>query len=476
MGTILRGGTSVTTGSTIATALIFPVPVSVVAGDIIMIWCASHAAAQSFSAASYTAAGSASTTNVSAQLIYKTAVSADSGSSVTVTKTGSSNSWGGYLCAYGSQGFDPTPSAGSASTGSTVIVAPGITTTHLGDTLVWLGMATTSIAGATPGTMAVPGGYTTRGLQTNSLNGTVGNIGVIWGDQSQSFPPGSTGNISGTDTNSNPNAGLLVGLQSFTAVTASTTLAVSGSASGAVVRLANKITGGAASTFGIIENTTNKTLTSPVSSSGSIKTLTSKSVAGQFSVSGALQRNVSKSIQSSVTASGVLRIITNKILAIQVSLLGVLSTIYRQFRVILLQAGAPLVRWRTSAGKSFGNWDTGSPTLRWIMSTANLSISQLSTEFVQIPVGVTINGSLYNPTADTVQFAFLTNPSAVPTSSNWVAGSWSNNNNAVYPYLAQCLVGTAGTVSLTAASYTIWLRVTDSPEIPVHQVGTLTIF
>ncbi len=442
MGTVLRGGTAITTGTASTTTLGFPVPAAVVSGDIIMIWCAAHAGAQTFSATSYTGATSVTVANVSAQLLYKTAVAADSGSTVTVTRTGSSNSWGGYLCGYGTQGFDPVPAvSGTASTNSTTVLAPGITTSHLGDTLVWLGMASATVAGATPGTLSVPAGYTLRGPQANSTAGTVGNIGVIWGDQAQSFPPGSTGNISGTDGNSNPNAAVLVGLQSFTAVTASTTFAVSGSVSGAIIRRPNTTLGGAASTLGLLQRTSNKSLSGTSSSAGKMNVVIEKTIIGQATA------------------------------------LGFISTIYRQFRSVLLRVGSPLIRWITGATGNFsGNWDIGSPTQRWSVSTANISISQLSTEFVQIPVGVTINGVPYNPTADIVQFAFLLNPSAVPTSSNWVTGSWSTNSNSVYPYFAQALVGTAGSVALQSGTYTMWLRVTDSPEIPVHQVGMLTIY
>jgi phosphoserine aminotransferase len=109
------------------------------------------------------------------------------------------------------------------------------------------------------------------------------------------------------------------------------------------------------------------------------------------------------------------------------------------------------------------------------MSTANVSVSQLAAEYVIIPVNATKSGTSYNPTNDVVQFAFVANPSGTPSSSQWVSGSWDVSNNAVYPYLAQCLVGTAGTI-LGQGTYIMWMKIFDNPETPVQQVGTLTIF
>jgi hypothetical protein len=43
-------------------------------------------------------------------------------------------------------------------------------------------------------------------------------------------------------------------------------------------------------------------------------------------------------------------------------------------------------------------------------------------------------------------------------------------------YVAKCLVGPAGTFVPTAnTNYWLWLKVTDSPEIPVLLVGELRV-
>lgn len=98
--------------------------------------------------------------------------------------------------------------------------------------------------------------------------------------------------------------------------------------------------------------------------------------------------------------------------------------------------------------------------------------SALSTEYIRIPVSVTVHGSPYNPTSDPVSFAFVTSGS--PGSSDWHTGSWDTVAGA---YFALCLVGPgAGGVPLAAGNYLIWLRITDNPEIPTRPVAQLAIY
>lgn len=105
--------------------------------------------------------------------------------------------------------------------------------------------------------------------------------------------------------------------------------------------------------------------------------------------------------------------------------------------------------------------------------------SSLSLQYVQIPVTATVGGNPLNPTSDTVQFAFTVNTGSPvnPVSGDWKAGSWDGAQprppgNA---YLAQCLVGPGGTIALTPGVYSMWIKVLDSPETPVIDVGLLTI-
>jgi hypothetical protein len=105
---------------------------------------------------------------------------------------------------------------------------------------------------------------------------------------------------------------------------------------------------------------------------------------------------------------------------------------------------------------------------------ANLSKSRLDTSYVQVPIQAILNGESYDPTNDPVVLAFMANW-ALPGSSDWNGGSWSDST-APGIFLAQCLVGPANSgVALDQGTYTIWVKITDNPEVPVINAGTLTI-
>jgi hypothetical protein len=96
-------------------------------------------------------------------------------------------------------------------------------------------------------------------------------------------------------------------------------------------------------------------------------------------------------------------------------------------------------------------------------------IASSSNEYVIVPVQITIGGSPYNPTADTVQMAFVSG-SAQP--SSFSTASWTTTVQGTY--YAKCLVGSAGTV-LAPGLYTVWVKIQDSPEVPIRQAGTLQV-
>ena len=105
-------------------------------------------------------------------------------------------------------------------------------------------------------------------------------------------------------------------------------------------------------------------------------------------------------------------------------------------------------------------------------------MSHLATMYVFIPVKAsTLAGASYNPTSDSVAFAFAPTPTYVPQVSDWVSGSWDpdTTDSALYPYSAKCLVGPAGTITLGIGTYIIYTKVTDNPEIPVLICGQLAI-
>lgn len=121
-------------------------------------------------------------------------------------------------------------------------------------------------------------------------------------------------------------------------------------------------------------------------------------------------------------------------------------------------------------------WDVSVPELGWAVGYETIILSHLSTEYVLIPVAVTKSGVVYDPTADTVQMAFMPTPTQVPITADWQVASWdTDSTNILYPYTAKCLVGPAGVISLGTGTYVIYLKITDNPEVPVLPAGTLAI-
>ena len=110
------------------------------------------------------------------------------------------------------------------------------------------------------------------------------------------------------------------------------------------------------------------------------------------------------------------------------------------------------------------------------MSFSAIGMSHLSTQYYLVPIAATRLGVAYNPTGDTVQFAFAATPTYVPQSGDWVNGSWDTSSASVlYPYSAKCLIGPAGTITLGIGTYIAYVKITDSPEIPAFVVGQLQI-
>ena len=111
------------------------------------------------------------------------------------------------------------------------------------------------------------------------------------------------------------------------------------------------------------------------------------------------------------------------------------------------------------------------------MGYESISFSRLSTQYVSIPVQVTQNGSSHDPTGHNVQFAFMPTPTQLPGNSDWVLAAWTDNpTNILYPYVAQCLVGPSGAITLGTGTYVIYIKITDNPEVPVLIGGQLVIF
>lgn len=108
----------------------------------------------------------------------------------------------------------------------------------------------------------------------------------------------------------------------------------------------------------------------------------------------------------------------------------------------------------------------------------NMRIQNQSTEYVPVQVTATKAGQVYNPTGDSVYFNYVTPATSEPTTSapgtGWYPGVWTT---AGTQYIAQGLVGpNNGGASLAVGTYSIWVQVTDNPEIPIRKAGTLTVY
>lgn len=104
-----------------------------------------------------------------------------------------------------------------------------------------------------------------------------------------------------------------------------------------------------------------------------------------------------------------------------------------------------------------------------------LTLSAVSREYVQVPVAARVAGAPVDVSTDVVEMAFLPGQAA-PAEDDWLSASWDVDAVSVPArYRAQCLVGPDGTVELEAGVYSVWVRITDDPEIPVRRAGQLTI-
>lgn len=92
-------------------------------------------------------------------------------------------------------------------------------------------------------------------------------------------------------------------------------------------------------------------------------------------------------------------------------------------------------------------------------------VSTLSTEYVTVSVSATSGGSPVDLTGTTVEWSF-TAPGAQPT--DWHPGEWVAGSTRI-------LIGPAA-IPLTVGYHDVWLRITDSPEIPVRRVGQIKVY
>jgi hypothetical protein len=101
------------------------------------------------------------------------------------------------------------------------------------------------------------------------------------------------------------------------------------------------------------------------------------------------------------------------------------------------------------------------------------ALSVISLEYIKVPVNVKKNGVYVDPSAANVYMAFLSTRTAAPITNDWKTSSWEPGLGN--KYYIRCLVGPGGTTTLTAGIYWVWIKIVDSPETPIRQVGSIRI-
>jgi len=100
------------------------------------------------------------------------------------------------------------------------------------------------------------------------------------------------------------------------------------------------------------------------------------------------------------------------------------------------------------------------------------SISVLSTEYDRWAIS-----AASDPRADVVELAYLT-PGTEPTESDWHTASWEASTlvvDGVTCYVVALLLGYGG-LELEVGEWSVWVRVTDDPTIPVKPLGTIVVY
>jgi len=210
---------SFSNAATPALTALAPAPPGVQAGDLLLIWVFGSTQSLTFTSTGWTAVTPATGQNDSAQLLYKTAASADvtlagSSGSYTVTVSGSTvRSIAGIIADAQGYVFDagagtPASSGQLGAATSASVPVTGVTTTGAGDTLLWF--AGVRVASGTVPAITPPAGFTTKAAQLNTSAASV-NVGAYLATQVQ-VTAGATGTETGTLSGASDGGGLLVAL------------------------------------------------------------------------------------------------------------------------------------------------------------------------------------------------------------------------------------------------------------------------
>lgn len=101
----------------------------------------------------------------------------------------------------------------------------------------------------------------------------------------------------------------------------------------------------------------------------------------------------------------------------------------------------------------------------------------MSTKYIDFNLGtlenlrarVVVSEDAVDPTSLVVEFAL---PLEGVAPSTWVAGTWEIGGP---PYYAHVIAGVGQTLDPAAGTYDLWLRLTDTPEIPIRLTGKVVV-
>lgn len=207
---LLAGTQALSTGAAPALSLTLTLPSGTVPGSILSIFCAAIVSGTTWTAPAFAAQAPATGAGAGTMQLLSHAYTGSEGWATVTVTCSSSHPFAAVIAAAGPcYGLDPAaPGSGTINLTSTTVAAASITTLYAPDLLAWYGMITAG-AGAIPGTLGVPAGYTAAAAQA-STSSTLQNVGLLMAINTQSTA-GATGAANGTSTVKNINGGALIG-------------------------------------------------------------------------------------------------------------------------------------------------------------------------------------------------------------------------------------------------------------------------
>jgi hypothetical protein len=100
-----------------------------------------------------------------------------------------------------------------------------------------------------------------------------------------------------------------------------------------------------------------------------------------------------------------------------------------------------------------------------------------STGYIRARVSAEASGAAVDPSGYTVTVAFAATDTAPASgASDWKSATWDTDTTTTpATYRAQCNVGPSGTVTLTAGTYWMFVKVAASPETPIIRSGVVKV-